>query len=104
MSAGTIPAIDYHLAKPTNKLEYLAPRFRAAVETAIAECRAMGLDAVVYETYRSKELQAVYFARGRTVRPPVKPVTNAMENLFSWHGYGLAVDVIHRVKEWDVPE
>jgi peptidoglycan LD-endopeptidase CwlK len=104
MSAGTGLTIEYHLAKPTNKLEYLAPRFRAAVEAAIAECRANGLDAVVYETYRSNELQSVYFARGRTVKPPVAPVTNAMENLFSWHGYGLAVDVIHATKQWDVPE
>jgi peptidoglycan L-alanyl-D-glutamate endopeptidase CwlK len=24
-----------------------------------------------------------------------------MNNLFSWHGYGLAVDVIHRTKQWN---
>ncbi|MEP6729771.1 MAG: M15 family metallopeptidase [bacterium] len=104
MSAG-LPLSSYTLAKPTNKLEYLAPFFRDAVESAIAECNdtTNALDAFVYETYRSNELAAVYFSRGRTVKPPTTPVTNASTNLFSWHGYGLAVDVIHKTKEWDVP-
>lgn len=102
MSAGTPVGISYHLAKPTRDGALLAPRFREAVDAAIAECAAKGLPAMVYETYRSDELQAVYYARGRTVTPPTKPVTNAMSNLYSWHGYGLAVDVIHRTKAWDV--
>jgi len=103
MSAGTSGGIAYDLAKPTNDLSLLAPLFRAAVEGAIAECNAApnALHAVVYESYRSNALQAVYYTRGRTVRPPPRPVTNAMTNLYSWHGYGLAVDVIHREKGWD---
>lgn len=103
MSAGWSSGINYHLAKPTNDLAYLAPAFRAAVEAAIAECNddAHVLHAYVYESYRSNELQAVYYARGRTVKPPSSPVTNAMSNLYSWHGYGLAVDVIHRDLGWD---
>ena len=102
MSAGEITTIEYRLAKPTNRPDLLAPRFRAAVDAAIAECNAAphGLDAMVYETYRSNELQSLYYTRGRTVRPPTRPVTNAMNNLYSWHGYGLAVDVIHRTKQW----
>jgi peptidoglycan L-alanyl-D-glutamate endopeptidase CwlK len=101
MSAGVPAAFDFHLAKRTGDMTLLAPAFRAAVEHSIAECIAKGLDAIVYETYRSNELQALYYTRGRTVRPPSQPVTNAMSNLYSWHGYGLAVDVIHRKKEWD---
>lgn len=81
----------------------LAPKFRDAVDRAIAECAERSLDAFVYEAYRSSELQMIYFARGRTVVPPTRPVTNASSNLFSWHGYGLAVDVISRSCEWDVP-
>jgi peptidoglycan L-alanyl-D-glutamate endopeptidase CwlK len=99
MSAG----IDYTLAKPTGDLAYLAPGFRKAVEAAMAECTALGLDAMVYETYRSSALQALYYQRGRTVRPPDAPVTNARTNLYSWHGYGLAVDVIHRAQRWEAP-
>jgi SH3-like domain-containing protein len=96
MSSGTTNA---HL-QVSNDLNQLAPLFRAAVEAAIAECQRAGLDAVVYEAYRSQELQAEYYARGRTKKPPLQTVTNAPSNLHSWHGYGLAVDVISRSKAW----
>ena len=96
--AGATPRPDRDLAK-------LAPRFRAAVEAAIAECNAFGLDAYVYEGYRSEETQRAYYARGRTVIPPERPVTNAASALYGWHGYGLAVDVISRSKLWsETPE
>ena len=85
-------------------LTLLAPHFREAVEHAITDCQAQGLDAYVYEAYRSQELQALYYARGRTIIPPLKPVTNASSNLYSWHGYGLAVDVISRTHGWQPPE
>ena len=82
----------------------LAPAFRQAVAASIAKCQQQGLDAFVYEGYRSQALAAMYFQRGRTVRPPNKPVTNAPTNLHSWHGFGLAVDVVHRTKFWSPPE
>jgi peptidoglycan L-alanyl-D-glutamate endopeptidase CwlK len=105
MSAGRADAIaTYHRAVVTADPQLLAPLFRGAVEAAIAECNSQALHALVYETYRSNELQAIYYARGRTVIPPDQPVTYAMNNLYSWHGYGLAVDVIHRIKQWDAGE
>jgi peptidoglycan LD-endopeptidase CwlK len=85
-------------------LTLLAPKFREAVEQAIADCKERGLDAYVYEAYRSQELQQLYYARGRTIIPPLKPVTNAPSNLYSWHGYCLAVDVISIAHGWDKPE
>jgi peptidoglycan L-alanyl-D-glutamate endopeptidase CwlK len=100
MSAGSsvpAPTVDRDLGR-------LAPAFRDAVERAIADCHARGLDAYVYEAYRSPELQALYYARGRTVVPPTKPVTYAATNLQSWHGYGLAVDVISRSSDWNRPD
>jgi peptidoglycan L-alanyl-D-glutamate endopeptidase CwlK len=99
VSAGTSNAVAVVSRDP----QLLAPKFRVAVDAALADCAAGGLDAFVYEAYRSGETQAIYFARGRTVVPPTRPVTNASSNLFSWHGYGLAVDVISRSREWDVP-
>lgn len=99
-------AIDFNLPRRTDNLGYLAPLFRQAVEAALAEFnkdKELGHRAIVYETYRSDSLQLIYYARGRQVRPPEKPVTNAKSNLFSWHGYGLAVDVIHEKLEWDAP-
>jgi hypothetical protein len=91
-------------AKVTRDPELLAPKFREAVDRAIAACKAAGLDAYVYETYRSPELAAAYYARGRTEIPPHKTVTNAQSNLQSWHGYGLAVDVISKKNGWNKPE
>src|SRR3954451_24302338 len=93
---GTTPKVN-------RDLSLLAPKFAAAVTAAIDACNAAGMDAMVYEGYRSQELQAIYYARGRTVIPPTHTVTNAPTNLTSWHGYGLAVDVVHRVKYWEPP-
>lgn len=85
-------------------LDRLAPGFAAVVRLALADCAALDLDAFVYEAHRSQELQALYYARGRTIRPPEHTVTNASSNLYSWHGYGLAVDVISLEHLWDRPE
>lgn len=74
-------------------LSLLAPKFRAAVEAAIADCAAKGFPVKVAEALRSQERQAWLYAQGRTRSGP--RVTNAPTNLTSWHGYGLAVDVIH---------
>lgn len=100
MSAGSSEAA----ARVSNDLGLLAPGFHAAVHAALADCAARGLDAYVYEGYRSAALQAIYYARGRTVIPPVRPVTNAASNRFSWHGYCLAVDVISREHAWGRPD
>jgi len=105
MSAGmnaVTSAATYTAAKPTSDLQYLAPQFRQAVESALDECNnsTNNLNAVVYESFRSNALQEIYYARGRTVKPPPSAVTNARSSLFSWHGYGLAVDVIHKDEGW----
>lgn len=87
-----------------SSLAGLAPLFREAVETSIAECSDEGLDAVVYESLRSDELQRIYYARGRTVIPPDETVTNAPTAQYGWHFFGLAVDVISASKRWDVSD
>ena len=96
MSAGELG----HL-RPDDDLGKLAPKMQERVEAALAECHAQTLDAKVFEALRSQELQSVYYARGRTVFPPEHPVTYADDVLHSWHGYGLAVDVISQSKGWD---
>ena len=40
---------------------------------------------------------------GRIV-PPDRPVTNTPSDLYSWRGYGLAVDVISKAQHWAAPE
>ena len=86
-----------------NSLGLLAPAMRASLEAGLAECERLALNVKVYETYRTNELQRIYYARGRTVIPPKTIVTRAKDNLSSWHGHGLAIDIIHRVKLWDIP-
>ncbi|MEI8277090.1 MAG: M15 family metallopeptidase [Hyphomicrobiales bacterium] len=90
-------------AKPNKDLTLLAPKFRVLVQAAIDECNndRNNLMAMVYEGYRSDQLQKIYYARGRTVIPPRHTVTNAPTNTTSWHGYGLAVDVVHQTKYWE---
>jgi|SRR5436190_20466631 len=99
MSAGSEGSL-----KPSKDLNLLAPKFKAAIEAAIAECDTGGFNAIVFEAYRSDQLQKLYYARGRTIIPPTHTVTNAPNNQYSWHGYGLAVDVIHKEKFWNPPE
>jgi hypothetical protein len=86
----------------------LAPKFREALEAALAECNAQGLDAYAYETLRSDELQALYYARGRTDIDgefgPGETVTNAQSAQYGWHFFGLAADVISRSKQWKVTD
>jgi peptidoglycan L-alanyl-D-glutamate endopeptidase CwlK len=99
MSAG--PSKTNPNPTPDRDLSKLAPKFRDAVLAAIAECKTNGLDAMIYEGYRSLQLQQIYYARGRTVIPPIHTVTNAPTNLYSWHGYGLAVDIVDSTKFWE---
>jgi hypothetical protein len=100
VSAGA--SLPFKVAATVDRdLSRLAPAFRRAVEAAIAECRANGLDAFVYEASRSPGLAKLYYARGRTIKPPTKTVTNAPDETFTWHGYRLAVDVLSRARLWD---
>lgn len=85
--------------KVNSDLALLAPEFGAAVTTALGACNSAGLEAMVYEGFRSLERQAWLYAQGRTRDGPI--VTYASSNLTSWHGYGLAVDIVHRERFWE---
>lgn len=102
MSAGGFvsPAVAPRVVR---SLDVLAPKFAAAVRAALADANAAGLDATVFESRRSRELAVLYYARGRTVKPPERTVTNAPDETYSWHGYGLAVDVISLSSAWNKP-
>ena len=86
----------------------LAPKFREALEAALEECNANGLDAYAYETLRSDELQELYYARGRTdidgEFPLGHTVTNAKSAQYGWHFFGLAADIISKSKGWNVSD
>jgi peptidoglycan L-alanyl-D-glutamate endopeptidase CwlK len=85
-----------------NELGLLAPRMKERVLLTIEDCHRDGLDAIPYETYREHRTAVAYYARGRTQIPPRTIVTNAPNELYGWHGYGLACDIISASKEWSV--
>jgi peptidoglycan LD-endopeptidase CwlK len=72
-------------------LKELAPKFRKAVESAIAECNTKGYPVMVYEALRTHELASMYYKLG---------ASKAKDGWKTWHFYGLAVDVIHPKKYW----
>lgn len=103
MSAGGSVGSPHDVVVDNDTMK-LAPKMQAAVAATLLDCHAEGLDAVVFEAMRSAELQEAYWHRGR---PPTEeyplPVTNARSNLYSWHGFGLAVDIISDSSHWFVP-
>lgn len=83
----------------------LAPLFRKKIEAMLVDCEQVGtvtargqefmFDPIVFETIRVNELQKIYFAQG---------TTNASHAFYSWHFYGLAVDIISKSMEWSPPQ
>lgn len=75
----------------SRSLDDLRPEFRAAVDAWLADCKADGLDLLVYCTLRARSEQAALYAQGRTL--PGRVVTNAKPGE-SAHNYGLALDFV----------
>lgn len=83
-------------------IDVLAPKLQVALRAALAEMEREGLEAMVYETERSHLTAVTYYKRGR---PPThaypRPVTAAPDETYTWHGYRLSADIIHRRLEWE---
>jgi peptidoglycan L-alanyl-D-glutamate endopeptidase CwlK len=82
-------------------LTHCAPSFVLNLVRGLQAARAAGLDPIVHEAYRSDARQRWLFAQGRA--RPGEIVTHAQSALYSWHGYGLAADVISASRGWDDP-
>ncbi len=83
----------YHSTKVVSDMNLLEPVTRAAVQAIIADGKTGGHDLMVFETYRSQELQEIYFGRGVTQLQTV-----------GVHHYGLACDITKMVNgkpSWD---
>jgi hypothetical protein len=75
-------------------LDLLEPITRAAIVEIVAQCAAMGLPVIVFETYRSQIRQEALFKAGATQLSKV-----------GVHGMGLACDLVRVVNgqpTWDV--
>lgn len=83
----------FHTTKPVRDMALLEPVTRQAVENILADAEAMGIPCMVFETYRSQELQRIYFQRGVTKLQKV-----------GVHHFGLAADIVKVVNgepSWD---
>lgn len=84
-------------------LDVVAPAFAQAVWAMMLDL-AGGLNEMVFETLRTPERQAFLYGFGRSYDDGRGKVTNAKTSLYSWHGFGLAVDVVEKDgTPWDAP-
>lgn len=84
-------------------LSVCAPRFAQAVRSAIAEMERAGFDPIVSETLRTDARESYLHGFGRLYDDGRGIVTNADNAHESWHGYGLAADLISRAHQWGAP-
>ena len=75
----------------SRKLEDLCPRVKAKAEKFVAECKAAGVEVMIYSTYRDNESQDYIYAQGRT--RPGAIVTKAKGG-DSFHNYRVAFDFV----------
>ena len=82
-------------------LDILHPSFREKLQAVLTELQTKAIPFEVFESYRTPERQAFLFAQGRT--RPGAVVTKA-DAWFSYHQYGLAVDMVLKLNgnwSWD---
>lgn len=86
-------------------LAVCAPLFRDAVEQMLRELEAThDYQFLGFETLRTPERQRFLYGFGRDYDDGRGCVTNAQTSLYSWHGYGLAIDVVEKdATPWNVP-
>ncbi len=83
----------FHSVNPISDIDLLEPVTRAAVLNIVNDAKAQGQDVMVLETYRSQELQQIYYRKGVTQLSQV-----------GVHHYGLATDIVKVVNgepNWD---
>ena len=89
------------IEKPNRDIKLLAPQFYEMVDAVLIDLKSQGLDADIYEAWRSDDRQRYLWESGRTRPGPF--LTNAKPGQ-SAHGYGLAVDIVGKVDgkwTWD---
>ncbi len=87
-----------------SSLEHLAPRFAARVIAVCEELATKHWPALIYETLRTDARQAWLYGFGRAYSDGRGIVTNSQDADETWHGFGLAVDIVHARRYWLAPE
>jgi hypothetical protein len=75
-------------------LDVLAPRFRTALERVLMTLTGIGLTPMVVETLRTSARQQHLYGFGRTHDDGRGIVTHSRDADETWHGFGLAADVV----------
>lgn len=86
-----------------SSLHVLAPRFREAVQRVCADLVAWGYTPRVFETLRSDARQQFLHGFGRAYDDGRGVVTHSRTADDTWHGFGLAVDIICARQLWNAP-
>ena len=87
--------------KPNRDIKLLAPQFYEMVDAVLIDLKSQGLDAGIYEAWRSDDRQRYLWESGRSRPGPI--VTNAKPGQ-SAHNWGLGADLTGKVNgkwTWD---
>ena len=84
-------------------LDALAPRFRTSLERVLGTLRGLGLTPHVVETLRTTERQTYLYGFGRDYDDGRGIVTYSRDADETWHGFGLAADVVCARQWWNAP-
>ncbi len=85
----------------------LAPLFDLAVTGVMSQLEVdFPNEVFLFECFRTNARQEFLYGFGREYQDASRkvPVTAAYDASWSWHGSGLAVDIIHKTLKWDAPE
>jgi hypothetical protein len=86
-----------------DRLDRLAPAFRAAVGRVCADLRAWGYTPRIFETARTDARQRYLHGFGRRYDDGRGVVTHSETADDTWHGFGLAADIICAHQRWSAP-
>lgn len=85
-------------------LDLLAPKLHKAVLQLLLRLTERGFDPIVFETFRDDARQRFLYGFGREYDDGRGVVTKAATADTTWHGFGLAVDIISRKHGWKAPD
>lgn len=85
----------------SRSLNDLHPKVKTLAEQFIKDCAKIGIDVLIYSTYRDAASQNALYAQGRTTKGHI--VTNAKAGQ-SWHNWRCAFDfvpVVNGKAQWN---
>jgi hypothetical protein len=84
-------------------VDLLAPKFKTKIQRLLLNLTERGHDPIIAETMRDDERQKFLHGFGRLYDDGRGVVTKASTSATTWHGFGLAVDIVSRKHGWNAP-